>query len=120
MSTRAWMGAGIVAGAAAGLPLIRRRLRATGTAPELAPVQARQLLERAAPLLRLPTSLDRPPEVLPDGSGPRYPTTGHVYPYRNGILDLLPESIVLTETQHVLNTPLSAWAYDRGRDLIVS
>jgi ubiquinone/menaquinone biosynthesis C-methylase UbiE len=76
-------------------------------------------LERATPLLRLPTSPDKLPEVLADGSGLRCPTTARVYPYRDGILDLLPDTVSLTETQHVLNTPITSWAYDRFRGALM-
>jgi ubiquinone/menaquinone biosynthesis C-methylase UbiE len=78
-----------------------------------------RLLERAAHLLRLPTSPDRPPEVLPDGAGLRCPVTGRVYPYREGILDLLPNEPMLTPTQQFLTTSFTAWAYDRFRGLLV-
>jgi ubiquinone/menaquinone biosynthesis C-methylase UbiE len=80
---------------------------------------AYHLLSRAAPLLRLPTSPDQPPEVLSDGSGLRCPMTGRVFPYRNGVLDLLAQEVTLTDTQHVLNTPLSAWAYDHARSALI-
>ena len=59
----------------------------------IAPAErAHRLLERAAPLLRLPTSPDRPPEVLLDGSGPsavlktglRCSVTGRIFSYRDG------------------------------------
>jgi SAM-dependent methyltransferase len=119
VNVRAWIGAGIVGGAVAGFSFTTWCRQLPHTPEENTPEHARRLLERAAPLLRLPSSKDRPPEVLPDGSGLRCPTTGTVYPYRDGILDLLPEQIALTDTQHLLNTPLTAWAYDRGRDLIM-
>jgi ubiquinone/menaquinone biosynthesis C-methylase UbiE len=77
--------------------------------------QARLLLERAVPLLRLPTSPDRPPEVLPDGSGLRCSATSTIYPYRNGVLDLLGDTLEKTATQHLLDTPLTAWVYDSFR-----
>ncbi len=84
--------------------------------------QARTLLERAAPLLRLPTCPDRVPEVLPagasEGCGLRCPATGRVYPYRNGILYLLDAAPTKTFTQHFLDTPFTAWAYDRFRETI--
>ena len=78
-----------------------------------------RLLTRAAPLLRLPTAPDQTPEVLTDGSGLRCPVTGRVYLYRDGVLDLLDTEVTLTETQHVLNTPLTAWFYDRFRDVLM-
>jgi ubiquinone/menaquinone biosynthesis C-methylase UbiE len=78
--------------------------------------QARRLLEHATPLLRLPTSPDRPPEARSDNSGLRCPAAGRVYPYRNGVLDLLGGGMEKTLTQHTLDTPLTAWFYDRSRD----
>ena len=74
-----------------------------------------RLLERAAPLLRLPTSPDRRPEVLPDGSGLRCPVTGHTFPFHNGVLDLLSTDQDKTFTQDFLDTSFTAWAYDRFR-----
>lgn len=85
----------------------------------LTPAQARALLERAAPLLRLPTALEAVPEVLPDGSGLRCPATGRVYPYRDGVLTLLAEEVALTETQKLLDTPFTAWGYDRFREAML-
>src|SRR5689334_5385386 len=64
--------------------------------------QVRSLLNRAASLLRLPTSPDLRPEVMPDGSGLRCPRTGQVYPHRDGILHLLPAAPALTVTQRFL------------------
>lgn len=78
-----------------------------------------RVLTRAAPLLRLPTAPDQMPEVLADGSGLRCPATGRIYPFSNGVLDLLPSEVVLTETQHVLNTRLTAWIYDQFRDMLM-
>ena len=75
-------------------------------------------LEGATPLLRLPTSPDQPPEVLPDGTGIRCPITGRTFSYRNGVLDLLGDGLQKTVTQHVLDTSLTAWAYDRFRGLL--
>ena len=100
---------------------IRRRRQMLSTAiprPDTA-ARAVDLLTRATPLLRLATSPDRPPEVLPDGSGLRCAGTGRMYPYVDGVLDLLPADVTLTETQHVLNTPLSAWAYDTLRNRLM-
>lgn len=85
----------------------------------LTPPQARALLERAAPLLRLPSAPERVPEVLPDGSGLRCPTTGRIYPYRDGVLTLLAEQVELTETQKLLDTPFTAWIYDRFREAML-
>lgn len=81
--------------------------------------RAYDLLERAAPLLRLPTAPDLPPEVIPDGSSLRCPQTGRVYPYRNGILDVLEREPQFTETQRLLNTRVTAWAYDRFRNALL-
>jgi ubiquinone/menaquinone biosynthesis C-methylase UbiE len=80
--------------------------------------RARRLLDRTVPLLRLPESPDRAPEVLSDGSGLRCPATGRIHPYRNGILDLLPGEQTKTFTQRALDTPFTAWAYDRFRKTI--
>ncbi len=83
--------------------------------PAMPADRARLLLVRAAPLLRLPTSPDRPPEVLPDGSGLRCSATSTTYPYRDGVLDVLGDTLEKTATQHLLDTPLTAWSYDRFR-----
>lgn len=104
---------------AVGYQLWRRLQRQDMAQLALGADHNKRLLECAAPLLRLPTSPDRPPEVLADGSGLRCPATGQVYPYRDGILDLLPDAVPLTETQHVLNTPITAWAYDRFRGALM-
>ena len=84
--------------------------------------RAVRLLERAAPLLRLPTSPEEPPEVLADGAsegiGLRCPVTGRIYPYRDGILYLLEAAPDKTFTQQVLDTPFTAWAYDRFRETL--
>lgn len=77
--------------------------------------QAHRLLTRTASLLRLPTSANQQPEVLPDGAGLRCPATGRVYPYRRAVLDLLEGDLTLTPTQKSLDTPFTAWAYDRFR-----
>jgi len=95
--------------------LWRRSQRSVQVPAAMPSDRARLLLERAAPLLRLPTSLGRPPEVLPDGSGLRCPATGRIYPYRNGVLDVLGDSLEKTMTQHILDTPFTAWFYDRFR-----
>jgi len=80
--------------------------------------QSQQLLERARPLLRLPTSPNQPPEVLTDGSGLRCPISGQVWPYRQGILHLLEEKPQKTLIQRVLDTPVTAWTYDHFRGWI--
>lgn len=80
---------------------------------------AYRLLSRAAPFLRVPTAPTMMPEVLEDGSGVRCPATGRVYPYRNGVLNLLAEEPHLTETQRLLNTRFTAWAYDWSRTALL-
>jgi ubiquinone/menaquinone biosynthesis C-methylase UbiE/uncharacterized protein YbaR (Trm112 family) len=88
--------------------------------------QVKRLLERAAPLLRLPTSPEQAPEVLADGApsgapsgvGLRCPVTGRVYPFRDGILYLMEATPNKTFTQQALDTPFTAWAYDRFRETI--
>ncbi len=77
------------------------------------------VLERAAPLLRLPTSPDQSPEVLSNGLGLCCPVTGRTFLYRDGILDLLGEDLKKTLTQHTLDTPFTAWAYDRFRGWLI-
>jgi ubiquinone/menaquinone biosynthesis C-methylase UbiE len=96
----------------------RRTQRQVERPIEIEAGRARSLLERAAPLLRLPESPDRTPEILPDGSGLRCPVKGRVYSYRNGILDLLPGEQSKTFTQRALDTSFTAWAYDRFRETI--
>lgn len=83
--------------------------------------QAQRALERAAPLLRLPTCPDREPQVPRGEGGPglRCPATGLVYPYRRGVLDLLGGDLDLTLTQRSLNTGLTAFLYDRFRDALL-
>ncbi len=100
----------------------RRSQRALQSVPAAPVARARQLLERAAPLLRLPTSPEQLPEVLaegaPEGVGLRCPVTGRVYPYRNGVLHLLDAAQPKTVTQKTLDTPFTAWAYDRFRETL--
>lgn len=90
--------------------------------PVVAATQSCRLLERAAPLLRLPTSPEQPPEVLadgaPEGIGLRCPVTGRIYPYRDGILYLLEATPDKTFTQQALDTPFTAWAYDCFRETL--
>ena len=81
--------------------------------------RAFNLLTKAAPLLRLPSSPDAPPEVLTDGTGLRCPATGRVYPYRGGVLDVLAPELALTFAQTFLTSKANAWAYDRFRGLLV-
>ncbi len=120
MKTKRWTQIGIVLGMSAGsiYVLWRRSQHRVEELPDIPAEQAHHILARAAPLLCLPTSPDRQPEVLPDGSGLRCPATGRIYPYRKGVLDLLESQLTLTLTQHSLNTPFTAWAYDRFRETI--
>lgn len=100
----------------------KRSQRAVESPAPVSEAQTRQLLLRAAPLLRLPTCPERAPEVLPagapEGYGLRCPATGRIYPYRNGILYLLDAAQPKTFTQHSLDTPFTVWAYDRFRETI--
>lgn len=98
--------------------LYRRAQEQLDGTPDLAPERALALLKRAAPLLSLPTSPGREPEVMPDGSGLRCPATGATYPFRRGVLDLLAHDAGVDKTfaQKSLDTPFTSWAYDRLRD----
>jgi ubiquinone/menaquinone biosynthesis C-methylase UbiE len=121
MNKKTWILSGLTVGAAAGVGYVlwKRAQRAVQVPAAMPTDQAHRLLERAAPLLRLPTSPDRPPKVLSDGSGLRCPATGEIYyPYRGGVLDLLGDSLEKTFTQHTLDTSFTAWAYDRFRGWI--
>ena len=73
---------------------------------------------RAVPWLRLPESPGRVPEITDDGAGVKCPVTGHVFPYRNGILDLLEREPHKTVTQRSLDTTLTAWMYERLRNTL--
>lgn len=105
---------GLAAAAALGLgyALWKRSQRTNASLATVPASQAQGLLKRAAPLLRLPTSPDRSPEVLPDGSGLRCPITGRTFSYHNGVLDLLSTDQDKTFTQDFLDTSFTAWAYD--------
>lgn len=119
MSHRAWLGAGLVTSllASYGYHALRRRRNRSATCVPRSAEQEVELLGRAAPLLRLPISPEQPPEVLSDGSGLRCQVTGQIYPYQRGVLDLLDTQPRLTETQRLLNTPFTAWLYDRCRNM---
>ena len=119
MRTKYVFSAGVVAVLAASACLLRRSARVSAHSPAMPQQRALQLLRRATPLLRLPTSPDRPPEVLADSSGLRCTMTGRVYPYRDGVLDLIGGEITLTATQHALNTSATAWAYDQFRNALM-
>ena len=106
------------AGAALGYAWWKRTQRSVEQPVEVPADRVRHLLERATPLLRLPTSPNEPSEVLPDGTGLRCPASGQIYPYHNGILDLLEPVQHKTFTQRVLDTSFTAWAYDRFRETI--
>lgn len=69
-------------------------------------------LQRAAPLFRLPGAL----EPTPDGDGLRDPTSSRVVVLRDGVLDLLGGAFTPTPTQRMLDTRLTAWAYDAVRE----
>jgi SAM-dependent methyltransferase len=88
--------------------------------PAPSPERARALLLRGAALVRLPTSPDRVPEVLPDGSGLRCPVTGKIFPYDRGVLDLIEVDPSLTGAQKTLDTPFTSWLYDEVRSLAMS
>lgn len=77
------------------------------------------LLNRVAPYINLPQSLGLTPETLEDGSGLRCQKSGKVFPYRDGILDLIEEPLKKTITQKTLDTNLTAWAYDLFRNSLV-
>jgi ubiquinone/menaquinone biosynthesis C-methylase UbiE len=117
MNKKTWILSGLTVGTAAGVGYVlwKHAQRAVEIPAAMPADRARQLLERAAPLLRLPTSPAQPPEVLPDGSGLRCPVTGKVFPYRDGVLDLLGDGLEKTFTQHTLDTSFTAWVYDRFR-----
>ena len=120
LGARRATGIAVAAGGIAAIGLAAQRKGRTAPSWETRPSTfAHHLLSRAAPLLRLPTSPNQPPEVLSDGSGLRCPRTGRVFLYRNGVMDLLVQEVTLTDTQHVLNTPLSAWAYDHARSALI-
>ena len=115
-----WMITGALMGAGAALGYVwwKRTQRPVVQPVEVPIDRARLLLARAAPLLRLPESSDQAPRVLSGRSGLRCPKTGRVYPYRNGVLDLLPGEQSKTFAQRALDTPFTAWAYDRFRETI--
>ena len=75
-------------------------------------------LERAAPLLRLPGSLDVPPEVDAALPGLRCPRSGRAAPLRDGVLDVLGDDFAATVAQKTLDSSPSAWAYDRMRSVL--
>lgn len=77
------------------------------------------LLRRASALIRLPSSPDTVPEVGSGGSGLGCATTGAEFPYRDGILDLLPNQGPKTLSQRSLDTALTAWLYDGARERIL-
>jgi ubiquinone/menaquinone biosynthesis C-methylase UbiE len=120
MNKKTWILSGLTVGAAAGVGYVlwKHAQRAVQVPAAMPTDQAHRLLERAAPLLRLPTAPDRLPEVLSDGSGLRCLATGEIYPYRDGVLDLLGDGLEKTFTQHTLDTSFTAWAYDRFRGWI--
>ena len=76
-----------------------------------------ELFRRVSGLIRLPSSPDRVPTISDDGL--RCPATGADFPYRGGILDVLPEDGARTLSQRSLDTALTAWLYDRTRESIL-
>lgn len=118
MTTRSFVRTILVGGIlVVGTYVVRNHRRWNAPPRVIAPIaSAQHLLTRAAPYLRLPTSPHHPPEVLPDGSGVRCPTTGRMYSYRDGVLNVSEDALTLTQTQHVLNTSATAWLYDHGRN----
>ncbi|MBN1874290.1 MAG: methyltransferase domain-containing protein [Anaerolineae bacterium] len=96
----------------------RKSQQMIAVSPNISTEQSQRILERAAPLLRLPTSPEQPPEVLADNAGLRCPVTGRVYPYHDGVLHLLDEVQPKTVTQRTLDTPFTAWVYDRFRETL--
>jgi ubiquinone/menaquinone biosynthesis C-methylase UbiE len=78
--------------------------------------RSESLLERAVPLIRLPSCRDQVPEVSRGGAGLRCPTSGTEFPYRHGMLDVLPEEGPKTLSQRSLDTAFTTWLYDRGRE----
>ena len=117
MSTRKWIrwGTTIAALTTVGYLLSRHLKQVTGRAQEIPPARSKRLLERAAPLIRLPSCPDEMPQVLPDGSGLRCRATGLIYPFEHGILDLLEPRVAKTFNQRVLDTALTSWGYDSLR-----
>lgn len=117
---RYWLGAGLALGAgiSAGVVLWQREQRKLRSV--VVPAQrARSLLERVAPLIRLPTSPDSEPQVLNNGSGLRCPETGTIYPYRRGVLDLVIEGPERTVAQYIFHTSITAWGYETFRGMMI-
>lgn len=98
---------------------IVRRSQRQPSAPSFSPEESAALLQKAARFLRLPSAPEDPPLVLPDGTGLQCPRTGQLYPYLNGVLSLLATDTIRTFTQKTLDTPTTAWAYDRLRDVVM-
>jgi ubiquinone/menaquinone biosynthesis C-methylase UbiE len=82
-------------------------------------IEAEGLLQRAAVLIRLSGFPDQIPEILPGGRGVRCTITGREFPFRDGVLDLLPDDGQRTFSQRSLDTFLTAWFYDVSRDRIL-
>jgi len=119
MSRKNWWKLALVVGAIGGVAYAwersQRKIRALPTRPP----HGNQLLARAAPLIRLPTSPHLEPEVLADGSGLRCTRTGRIYPYKDGILDLMDPNFRPTAAQRMLDRPLTSWAYERSRSCVL-
>jgi ubiquinone/menaquinone biosynthesis C-methylase UbiE len=97
---------------------IQRSQRSKST-PLIAPQENLRLLQKAARVIRLPSAPQDIPMVISDGSGLQCPRTAKIYPYKDGVLYLLPDTVQKTATQKTLDTSFTAWAYDRSRDLIL-
>jgi hypothetical protein len=82
-------------------------------------IEAERLLQRAAVLIRLPGFPDQIPEILPGGMGVRCTIIGREFPFRDGVLDLLPDDGQRTFSRRSLDTFLTAWFYDVSRDVIL-
>lgn len=81
------------------------------------PVRVPPALERACRYLRLPGSPDTEPDCVSDDSegALRCRETGRVFRFDGGVLDLLGANFLATDTQKMLDTWFTAWAYDRLR-----
>ena len=78
------------------LYLARKLIQSTQrrkSTPLIAPQENLRLLQKAARVLRLPSSPQDVPIVIPDGSGLQCPRTAKIYAYKDGILHLLPDNI---------------------------
>lgn len=120
MNRKALIGFGLTLGATAwgGYWLKKRLKKALPRPVTMSEDQRRRLLERVAPILCLPGSREPLTEILNESIGIRCRSTGRAFPFRNGVLDLLGDDLEPTTTQRVLDTALTAWAYDRYRETL--